>query len=530
MTEFEYKLELAKRAVTKGKLSRRDFTKFALAGGLTLTSANALFIKSARAEAKPGGHFRAGLGHGNTTDTFDPATYAHGLNFGWGRSLVGAPLTRTDQKNNVVPYLAESFEPSDGAKKWVFKIRKGVTFHNGKTVTSDDVVGTINYHNGPDSKSAGKAYLGGVASVKADGPDTVVFELKGADADFPYAFAQYQFPILSITDGKPDLTGLGAGPYVLDGFEPGVRAHFKRNPNAFAPGNFDEVTQLTILDAAARTNAYLAGEVDYIDKVDLKTIDMLKSAPDTAIYDVSGMQHYTAPMLTDTAPFDNPELRKALKWAINRQELVDKVLFGYGKPGNDSPLAPSLKFATSPDPVHTYDPEKAKSILAKAGLSGLKLDISAADAAFAGSVDAALLMAEHAKAAGIEINVVREPNDGYWDNVWIKKPWCHCYWGGRPTADTMLSVSLSEGAAWNDTHWKNARFNEILPIARGETDDAKRAALYAAAQQIVHDDGGQLVLMFANYVGAMSTKLGHGDFNSDNDFDGGYMYDRWWFV
>jgi peptide/nickel transport system substrate-binding protein len=170
MTEFEYKLELAKRAVTKGKLSRRDFTKFALAGGISLGAANTLFIGAARAEAKPGGHFRAGLGHGNTTDTFDPATFAHGLNFGWGRSLTGANLTRVDAKNAVVPYLAESFEPSDGAKKWVFKIRKGVTFHNGKTVTADDVVGTINYHMGPDSKSSGKAYLGAVEVGKGRWP------------------------------------------------------------------------------------------------------------------------------------------------------------------------------------------------------------------------------------------------------------------------------------------------------------------------------------------------------------------------
>lgn len=530
MTEFEMKLQQARKAVGLGKLSRRDFIQFVLASGATLGTANLMFAQAARSEPKKGGHFRAGLGHGNTTDTFDPATFAHGLNFGWGRSLTGATLTRVDQLNNVTPYLAESFEPSDGAKKWVFKLRKGVTFHNGKTLTSEDVVGTINYHNGPDSKSAGKAYLAGLATAKADGPDTVIMELKGADADFPYAFAQYQFPILSMEGGKPDVSGLGAGPYILDGFEPGVRAHFKRNPNAFAPGNFDEVTQLTILDAAARTNAYLSGEVDYIDKVDLKTIDMLSSAPDTEIYNVSGMQHYTAPMLTDTAPFDKLEVRQALKWAFNRQELVDKVLFGYGKAGNDTPLAPTLKFATNPEPIHTYDPEKAKSILAKAGLSGLKLDISAADAAFAGAVDAALLMAEQAKAAGIEINVVREPNDGYWDNVWIKKPWCFCYWGGRPTADTMLTVSLAEGAAWNDTRWKNARFNEILPLARAETDDAKRATLYAEAQQLVHDDGGQLVLMFANYVGAMTTKLGHVEFNSDNDFDGGYMYDRWWFV
>ena len=530
MTEFEFKLAQAKQAATMGKVSRRDFVKFAVAGGMTIFAADALFIKAARAQAKPGGHFRAGLGHGNTTDTFDPATFAHGMNFGWGRSLTGATLTRVDQKGGVVPWLAESYEPSDGAKKWVFKIKKGVTFHNGKTLTADDVVGTINYHNGPDSKSAGKAYLGGVKSVSADGPETVVIELTGADADFPYSFAQYQFPILSMTDGKPDLSGLGAGPYILDGFEPGVRVHFKRNPNAFAPGNFDEITQLSILDPAARTNAYLAGEVDYIDKADLKTIDLLKSAPDTELYDVSGYQHYTAPMHTNVAPFDKLEVRQALKWAVNRQELVDKILFGYGKVGNDTPVAPTLRFASNPEPAYSYDPDKAKSLLKKVGMENLKVDLSAADAAFSGSIDTALLMAEHAKAAGIEINVIREPNDGYWDNVWIKKPWSHCYWGGRPTADTMMTISLSEGAAWNDTHWKNARFNELLPIARAETDDAKRTAMYAEMQQIVHDDGGQMVMMFANFVGAMSTKLGHGEFNSDNDFDGGYMYDRWWFA
>ena len=530
MTEFEFKLEQAKKAATLGKVSRRDFVKFAVAGGMTVALADSLFIKAARAQAKPGGHFRVGLGHGNTTDTFDPATWAHGLNFAWGKGLTGAPLVRVDAKGGIAPYLAESFEPSDAAKKWVFRLRKGVTFHNGKTVTADDVVGNINYHNGPDSKSPGKAYLAGVASVKADGAETVVFELKGGDADFPYNLTNYQFPIVPIVDGAPDLSGMGAGPYILDGFEPGVRVHFKRNPNAFAPGNFDEVTQLSIVDPAARTNAYLAGEVDFIDKADLKTIDLLKSAPDTTLYNVSGYQYYNAPMLTDVAPFNVLEVRQALKWAINRQDLVDKVLFGYGKAGNDSPIAAAMKFAYDPQPAYTYDPDKAKSLLAKAGMSNLKVDLSAADAAFTGSVDAALLMAEHAKAAGIEINVIREPNDGYWDNVWLKKPWSHCYWGGRPTVDAMLSVSLAAEAAWNDTHWKNARFNEILPIARAETDDAKRAALYQEAQQLVHDDGGQMVLMFSNYVGAMNSKVAHGDLNSDNDHDGGYMYDRWWFV
>jgi peptide/nickel transport system substrate-binding protein len=530
MTEFEFKLEQAKKAVARGKLSRRDFMQYAMAGGVSLAAAGTLFSTAARSQAKPGGHFRVGLGHGSTTDSFDPARFASGLDFSWGKGLSGAPLVRINPKGAVEPYLAESVEPADGAKKWIFKLRKGVTFHNGKALTADDVIGTINYHNGPDSKSPGKAYLTGIASVKADGPETVVIELKAPDAGFPANLANYQFPILSAADGKVDVTGLGAGPFILDGFEPGVRAHFKKNPNAFIPPNFDEVTQLTILDPAARTNAYLSGEVDFIDRADLKTIDLLKNAPDTALYNVSGWEQLTAPMFTDTAPFDKIEVRQALKWAINRQDLVDKVLFGYGKAGNDNGLASTMEFAIEPQPVYSYDPDKAKSLLAKAGMSNLKVDLSAANAAFSGSVDAALLMAEHAKAAGIEINVVREPDDGYWNNVWLKKPWCHCYWGGRPTADAMFSVAMAAEAPWNDTKWKNPRFNELLLAARAETDVPKRAAMYAEMQQLLHDDGGWMTLMNTNYVGAMSTKIGHGDFNADLDHDGGYMYDRWWFA
>ena len=187
-----------------------------------------------------------------------------------------------------------------------------------------------------------------------------------------------------------------------------------------------------------------------------------------------------------------------------------------------------MKYAINPEPVYSYDPEKAKSLLKKAGMENLKVDLSASDAAFAGGVDAALLMAEQAKAAGIEINVVREPNDSYWDNVWLKKPWSLCYWGGRPVADMFLSISLAADAAWNDTNWKNPRFNELLVAARAETDEAKRQAMYAECQQLVHDDGGQVVLMYNNFVGALSTKIGHNAFNSDFDDDGGYCWERWW--
>ena len=529
MTEFEHKLAMAKKAVGQGKLSRRDFMAFTMASGMTLSASQLMFASAARAEPKKGGAFKFGCGHGQTTDSLDPATWSNGFTFHFGKSLFAAPLTQVNAKNEAEPHVAESFEPSNGAQKWVFKIRKGITYHDGRTLTAEDVVATINYHIGPDSKSPAKSVLSSVTSVKTDGPDTVIFELKGGNADFPFLLTDYHLGIYPSKDGKIEWEkGVGAGPYAIKNFEPGVRILAERNPNYFKDTYFDSVEMLSIVDVAARTNAYLAGEVHYINRADLKTIDMLKGAPDTELYNVSGFAHYTAPMHVDAKPFDNLDARTALKWAINRQELVDKILFGYGSPGNDNPISASMKFAINPAPVYSYDPDKAKALWKKAGMEGQKVDLSASDAAFAGGVDAALLMAEQAKKAGIEINVIKEPNDSYWDNVWLKKPWCLCYWGGRPVADMFLSISLAADAAWNDTHWKNPRFNELLLAARAETDETKRAAQYAEAQQLVHDDGGQMVLMYNNFVGALSTKIGHNTFNSDFDDDGGYCWERWW--
>lgn len=529
MTEFEFKLKQATKAVSQGKLSRRDFMTFAIASGITVAAANSMFVSAARAEPKKGGVFKVAVGHGSATDSLDPATWANGFTFGFGKSNMGAPLVQVSHKNEAIPHVAESFEPSNGAKTWAFKIRKGVTFHNGKTLTPDDVVATINYHIGKDSKSPAKSVLSGIDSVKTDGPDTVIFTLKGGNADFPFLLTDYHLSIYPSEGGKIQWEkGIGAGPYVLKSFDPGVKLVGERNPNYFKDTYFDGIEVLSMVDKAARTNAYLSGEVHFIDRADLATIDMLKGAPDTELYNVSGFEHRNAPMLVDAKPFDNADVRQAIKHAINRQELVDKILFGYGSVGNDNPIARQIKYAIDPQPANTYDPDKAKSLLKKAGMENLKVDLSTSDAAYPGAVDTAVLMQEQAKAAGIEINVVREPNDGYWDNVWLKKPWCMCYWGGRPSVDMFLSVSMAADAAWNDTHWKNPRFNELLTAARSETDDAKRAAMYAEAQQLVHDDGGDLVLFFTNYVGALSTKIAHNEFNSDFDHDGGYMYERWW--
>jgi len=530
MSESMEKLKLAEKLVGRGKVSRRQFVQLALAAGITAAAAETLFVKAARAEPKKGGSAKFGLAHGATTDSLDPAGYP---DTGTQIPFAGAMsnnLTEVDADGNIHPDVAEAFEAGDDASTWIFTIRKGITFHNGKSVMPEDVIASFQHHMTPDSKSAAKSLLTDVKEIKGDG-NKVVFKLSAANADFPYVASEYHIPIMPAVDGKADWqSGVRTGAYVYGEYEPGVRAHLTRNPNYHKTSYFDDVEFLTIADVTARTAALTAGQVHWISRADLKTLNLLKRDPNVNIDEVQGLGHYTFPMHVDVAPFDNVDVRTALKYAVNRQDIVDKVFLGHATPGNDNPIAASVKFAIDPEPKFTYDPEKAKFHLKKAGMENLKVDLSVADAAFNGAVDAAVLYQEHAKAAGIDINVVREPNDGYWDNVWLKKAWCGSYWGGRPTCDWMFTSVYAKGAGWNETNWANPRFNELLVKGRAETDEKKRAAIYAEMQQLVHDDCGALVLVFNNYVDASSKKLAHNKIAGNWEGDGFKIAERWWFA
>ncbi len=524
-----------RRLAVKDRMSRREFVQLAIASGASAALAQNMFESAKAAEPKKGGLFRAGVGHGSTTDSLNPATWENIFVGDFGAGLMGDTLVDIDTSNSPTPNLAVSFEPADGAKKWVFKLRKGVEFHNGKSLTADDVIATYNHHRGENSKSAVKSVLKSVTDIKADGPDTVIFNLEAGSADFPYITSDYHLPIFPAKDdGSIEWeNGVGTGAYMLakrSDFDPGVKIRCKRNANYHGTAWFDQVEMLAILDVVARTNAFNSGDIHYMDRCDLKTLHLLKRNPNANITNKTGFAHYVAPMNVTVAPFDNVDVRTAIKHCFKRDEIVQKVLFGHGISGNDNPIAPSIKYAVQPEPVHKFDPDKAKFHLKRAGLTSLDIELSASDAAFAGAMDTAVLMSEHAKACNINIKVKREAKDGYWSNVWMNKPWCFAYWGGRPTADWMFTTAYAADANWNDTFWKHERFNELLVTARAETDDAKRAAMYAEMQAILHNDGGILVLMFNNYVSAVSKKIGHGELNSNYDHDGGYMFQRWWFT
>ena len=514
--------------VKSSSLSRRAFLGTTAAG----VAVAGLAPSALRAEPKRGGTFRIARGHGQTTDTLNPGTFENQFMNGLAYAYSGF-LTAVAADGSVVPDLAESWEASSDAKVWRFNLRPGITFHSGKTVTPEDVVASINFHRGENSTSAAKPLLESIEDISVDG-NTVVFTLSAGNADFAFTVSDYHLTIIPAKDGSVDWqSGDGSGPYRIVEFKPGVSVTVERFENDWNSnrGYFDRVECLSVIDANARITSLVSGDVHAIDKLEPKTVGLMARQASVNIHSVAGNQHYTFAMSTNKDPYTDRNIRLALKHAINREEIVEKILFGYGYIGNDHPIGKGQQFFNSELAQTPYDPDKAKFYLKQAGVDRLSVELSVADAAYPGAVDAGVLFQNSAKAAGIDLQVNRVPNDGYWSDVWMSEPFSAVYWSGRPVEDAMLTLAYSSGAAWNDTFWENARFNEILVAARAEIDIDKRRGMYWELQEILNQDGGAIIPMFANFIFATSQDVVVSDkFASNWDMDGERWWERWSFA
>jgi len=479
-----------------------------------------------------GGKLTAGLGGANTSDSWDGRTHSDIFMIASAQGAVFDCLTEVAADGSLIGELAESWEASADAKVWTFNLRQGVTFHNGKSFGADDVIESLQIHVAEGAKSAAQPIVAAISEMTKINDYQVQFTLEAGNADLPYLLSDYHllmYPAGQIEEAIAK--GIGTGLYQAQSFDPGVRMvatryadHYKGDDAGF----FDEIEYIAINDNTARTNALLTGQVDAINRIDFKTEALLRANPAVRIQEVTGNQHYIFPMLTKVAPFDDVNVRRALKYGINRQEMVDKILLGHGQVGNDSPIGPANQYYNGDMEQLAYDPDKAKFYLKEAGLDSIDLDLSASNAAFEGAVDGALLYKNSAQAGGININVIQEPADGYWSNVWLKKPWCASYWSGRATEDWMFSTAYEAGAPWNDSQWDQPRFQELLLSARAELDSDKRREQYFEMQQILRDDGGVILPMFANYVQAVNNRITSPDTVGNLwQMDNARMAERW---
>jgi peptide/nickel transport system substrate-binding protein len=510
------------------KLNRRGFLQGSALVGLSAAGGGFLAGPARAQEPKRGGHLRMGIGGGASADTLDPAmataTVAFVIAHCWGDTLVESD----PDTGEAVPSLAESWSPSADAREWTFKIRQGVTFHNDAPMTAADVVATLRRHADEASQSGALGLLSSVERIEEVAGD-VVITLNEGNADLPLVLSDYHIQIQPNGGNDDPMAAIGTGPYKLTAFEPGIRATFERNENDWRDdrGFVDSVEIIVMNDATARVSAITSGQVDFINTVDPKTVSLLERASGVEILQTAGKGFYSFLMHCDTAPFDNNDLRMALKYAIDREAILQQVVGGYGTLGNDYPVNENYALAPEGIEQRVYDPDKAKFHYDKSGHEGPIL-LRTSEAAFPGAVDAAQLFQQSAAEAGITIDVRREPSDGYWSETWNVQPFCASYWGGRPTQDSRYSTSYVSNAEWNDTRFKRPDFDEMAAKARGELDEDVRRALYRDMALMIRDEGGLILPVFNDYVNASTTRLKGYVHDIGNDISNGRIASRVW--
>jgi peptide/nickel transport system substrate-binding protein len=503
MTSFDN----LRQAFTAGRLSRRDFFAGATALGLAAAATNLIGAMPARADTpKRGGNLRIGIGGASTTDSLDPRTYADIGVITLGAQLFSS-LVEFDENHNLVPALIESWEVKPGAKEWVLTLRKGVTFHNGKTLDIDDIIYSINLHRG-DSKSGVVGQTKHITDIRKLSDQQISITLSRGDSELINLLGDFHFKVVpnGFTDwSKP----IGSGAYAFGSYVPGVSAsgkrfaNFWRSDRAFA----DSVDVTFIQDGASRSNALIAGQVDIINRADRRTIDLLKQASNVGIETGPTGWHAIFAARLDKSPYSDANVRLALKYAVDRAQILKMLFNDYGSVGNDHPVPKSDPFFNHDLPQTALDLDKAKFYAKKANLGTTSLPLATSDAAYEGAVNAAEIYQASAAKAGIKIDLQREPADGFWSNVWLKRPFIGSYWQGRSTALQILNAAYRSDAPWNETAWHNPTFDKLLIDAAAEIDADKRKSSIWEAQRLLHEDGGAIIPVFADELEAHGTQV-----------------------
>ncbi|PQO23241.1 peptide ABC transporter substrate-binding protein [Rhodobacteraceae bacterium WD3A24] len=515
--------------VKQGRCSRRAFLGRAGALGLTGAMANTMLAGALRAQTpQQGGHLVLGLQGGESTNSLDPALNLSQVPFNYMRQI-GDTLLNIAPDGSLDMRLATEVDSSPDAQTWYFRIRQGVEFHDGRTMTPDDVLKTMQRHSDEESQSGALGVMRNIDSMEIDG-DMLVVHLTSPNADLPYLMSDYHL-VIQPNGGLDDPTaGIFTGPYRMVENEPGVRHVMEKFENYWddSVGHFNSTEILVINDSTARNSALQSGQVQMINRVEPRTAGLLARAPSVTVQNVAGRGHYVFIMHCNTAPFDSNELRLALKYAIDREDMVEKILHGYGSIGNDMPINEAYPLFDSTIPQREFDPDRARHHYEQSGHDGSPIILRTAENAFPGAVDAAQLFQQTAQAAGIPLEIQREPADGYWSEVWNVEPFCASYWSGRPVQDQMYSTAYVSDADWNDTRFFREDFDALIVEARGELDETRRKELYREAGMMVRDEGGLICPMFNDYIDAHTDAIAGWEDNPNAEMMDGFAAVKCW--
>lgn len=488
--------------------SRRQVMGWLMAAGASATMAGTIAggaHKAFAATPKKGGKITiAGDQHG-PADTVDPILQTGAIDYFRTRMFYGS-LVRLTSNLGYEPELATEILPNSDATEWTFKLRKGVEFHNGKSLTADDVLYTMSRHMGKDNQSKAASLVSMVEKVEKVNSHEVKMVLSSPNADLPQALGTFHFKI--VQDGVTDFsTAVGTGPFTCAEFKPGVRAIAKKFNNYWGDGPYlDEIEHYGIGDSVARLNAFLAGDIDMMANLPPKAIEQVEATPGKDVWSTKSSAYITIACRRDMQPSGNIDLIRAMQYLMDRERLVKGVFKGQSTVGNDQPIGPSYFDYCGDIAQRTLDLDKAKYHFQKSGIGSTEIPVIASEVS-PGCVEQCLFLQREAQKIGMNIKVNKVTTDGYWGAVWLKEPICVVSWNMRPTANIMMTLAYKSDAPWNETYWKNEKFDQLLVAVRGVTDPAVRKQMYCDMQTMIHEESGSITPAFRNYVDAINTNI-----------------------
>ncbi len=517
--------------LVNGELDRQEFLQRGAMFGLSLGTMGALLGSVGEAAAAPASVQLAHVKAGGTIRLGIPAFGAslepYLLNEGGSLALAGIPgefLTFTNLRGQVVPSLATSWKPNKNATVWTFQIRKGVKFHNGKTLTSADVVASMKQYVGAKGSNAGLSPFFDASGVSAKGPYAVEFRLKSAIGVFPYLVSQttYQAIIqpaaIAANPGTWVKSGMiGTGPFKLTSYVDKKSASLVRHA-AYWGGRppLDAVKATFFQGTAPLVLALRAGQIDLAMQLSPQEGQPFKRNPKYTHYQVSTAAHRQICMRTDQGVLKDPRVRRAVALTINRPQEVSKIMLGAAEVGNDNPFWKGFSSSDRSVKQRKRDIALAKSLLKAAGAENLRFNLTTWN--LLDHPDHAAAVQAYAREAGITMGIEIMDVGKYYDaepsgadyastTPWLNRTATLTEYGARGVPNIYLTRCYMSTGDWNASHYKNPEFDSLAKtfLASAELSAQRKATKRMAG--ILLRDTPVITDYFIQYVTASSSKV-----------------------
>jgi peptide/nickel transport system substrate-binding protein len=531
-----------------GRLSRRDFIRRGTVVGISVPLLGSIIAACSSSKSAPPS--ASATSSGSASGAASGATIRAGIVTPAGAinpltvddqggldmlAQTGEYLCLSTQTLTLQPVLAESWSANSTGDVWTFKIRQGVKFHNGQSLTADDVVYTYQLHANPKNGSAALSAFGGVLTntgVSKVDDYTVQFKLEAPNGNFPYLTSSDNYNMIILPNGydptKWQSSFIGTGPFVLQSYTPKQGATFKQNESYWGTKALPAQTVFNFYDTTAPAIlALTSGSIDVVGQFTVTGGEALLNGSYNVIK-LKSSAHRELSMRCDQAPFNDPRVRQAVALTLNRPQIVQALFKGFADLGNDSPFAPVFPSTDTSVAQRAQNLAQAKSLLSAAGHpSGFSTQLITEQ--FQEIPDFAQIVVEEANAAQIKINLKVESQSAYYGKAtfgnsdWLDAPMSLVDYGHRSVPNVFLTSPLETTnvkagtGTWNAAHFANSQYDSLVAKYVAAVDVSSQKSLAGQIETLLLAQTPIIFAYFYNYLtataknvtGVYPTAIGH---------------------